>query len=72
MLRDLVLRRQRLVPVNVILSLQVIGFRLPQRSLRGVKLPLGGNQPGFGVLHVGLGARELTRRVHGSEGNIGL
>ena len=71
-LRDLVLRRQRLVPVDVILSLQVIGFRLPQRGLCGVKLPLGGNQPGFEVLHVGRSAGEFTRRVYGSEGNIGL
>ncbi len=35
--------REGLVPVHVILSCQVIGLRLPQRSLRGIKFPLGGN-----------------------------
>lgn len=35
--------REGLVPVPVILSCQVIGLRLSQRSLRGIKLPLGGN-----------------------------
>ena len=61
-LRDLVLRRQRLVPVDVILRLQVIGFCLPQRGLCGVKLPLGGNQPGLEVLHIGRGAGEFDSR----------
>ncbi len=71
-LRDLVLRRQRLVAVDVILGLQVIGFRLPERGLCGVKLPLSGNQPGFEILHVSGSAGEFTRRVYGGDGNIGL
>ena len=56
LLRDFVFGRQRLVPVHVILSPQVIRFGLPQKGLRGFKLSLGGRQACLGILHIGLGA----------------
>ena len=72
LLRDLVLRRERLVPVHVVLGLQVIGLGLLQRGLGGVKSLLGANQAGVGVFDVGLGGGELARSVYGSDGNARL
>ena len=63
LLRDLVLRRQRLVSRDVVLRFEVVGLGLAQRRLSGLELPFGGGEARGRVVDVGLRGRELARGI---------
>src|SRR5262249_11120302 len=64
LLWNFILVRERLVSDNVVLCLNTVRVRLPQRRLRGVKRLLGGSDRCIAAVHVGLRARKLSRCIN--------
>ncbi len=64
--------QQRLVAVNVILRLHIIGFGSFQLSMRGGDAIFGVNDSGARVFHARCGELQLAGSIHGSNRNIDI